>query len=85
VTVSEKNPSTGKTSTQTVTLSASTTYTVRSAGSSSDLVVGKCAQATGTTGSTGTITASSITVSTPTSSGCSSGFGGFGGGGGASA
>jgi hypothetical protein len=86
VTVSETNPQTKATTSVVVTLTASTTFTQRETASSSDLAVGKCAQARGSASTTGAITATAITISTPTANGCSSGFGGFrGGAGGAGA
>ena len=80
-TVSETNPQSKKTTAVVVTLTSSTTYTQRQSAAASDLAVGKCAQARGSSSTTGAITAQSITISTPGASGCSSGFGGFPGGG----
>ncbi len=80
VTVSETNPSTQATTTATVTLSASTAFTQRSSASSSDLAVGKCAQAAGSADTTGAVTARSITLSAPGANGCGGRFGRFGGG-----
>jgi len=75
VTISEKNPRTGTTSSVVVTLTASTTFTQRTTASATDLAVGKCASAIGPANSTGAVTASSITISTPGANGCTSGFG----------
>jgi hypothetical protein len=80
-TVSEANPQSKKTTAVVVTLTSSTTYTQRQSAAASDLAVGKCAQARGSSSTTGAITAQSITISTPGASGCSTGFGGFPGGG----
>ncbi len=81
VTVTETNPQTKKTSSVVVTLTSSTTYTQRQSASSSDLAVGKCAEARGSASTTGAISADSITISTPGANGCTAGFGAFRGGG----
>jgi len=83
VTISEKNPRTAATSSVVVTLTSATTFTQRTTASSSDLAVGKCANAFGPADSTGAVTASSITISTPGPNGCTSGFGFRGAGAGA--
>jgi hypothetical protein len=83
VTVTETNPTTKKTSSVVVTLLSSTTFTQRTVAASTDLAVGKCAQAQGAADSTGAVAARSITISTPGANGCTSGLGGFPGGRGA--
>ena len=88
VTINEINPVTKATSSVTVTLTASTTFTTTSPASSTDLALGKCARANGTADATGAISARSITISTAGPNGCTGGFGragGVPGGGGASA
>jgi Domain of unknown function (DUF5666) len=80
VTVDETDPATKKTSSVTVTLTSSTTFTERTTASSSDLAVGKCANAIGSASSTGAVTARSIVISTPGANGCTAGFEGFRGG-----
>jgi hypothetical protein len=77
VTISESNPTTKQTTSVVVTLTSSTTFTLRTSATPSDLAVGKCAQAVGTADSTGAVTAQTITISTPGANGCTSGFGGF--------
>ena len=79
VTVSETNPSTKKVSSVVVTLTSSTAFTERQSAASTDLAVGKCANAVGTADTTGAVTARSITISTPGANGCTTGFGRFGG------
>jgi hypothetical protein len=81
VTVNETNPRTKATSSVVATLTSSTTFTERTTGSSTDLTVGKCANAIGTAGTTGAVTARSIVISTPGANGCTTGFARFGGGG----
>lgn len=83
VTVQESNPQTGSTSSVTVTLTGSTSYSEVQSATTSALVVGQCARAFGSSDSTGAIAAQSITVSSPSSNGCSSGNGFPGGPGGA--
>lgn len=69
------------TSTVTVTVDGSTTYSTTTAADSSALAVGKCVTATGQADSTGAIAATRIAVSNPDSSGqCGGGFARFGGG-----
>lgn len=58
-----------------VTLASSTTYTERSKGSSSDLAVGKCVSADGSTASTGTVTATSVSITPAIDGTCSTGTG----------
>ncbi len=82
VTVSETNPTTKAVSSVAVTLTPSTTFTERATAASSNLAVGKCANAIGTADSTGAVTARSIVISTPGANGCTTGFEGFRGGGG---
>jgi hypothetical protein len=67
--------------TRTVTLSSATTYTKTESASSSDLKVGKCVTALGSTDSNGTLAATSIALRPADASGsCTAGmFGGFGG------
>ncbi len=81
ITVSENNPRTNQASNVTVTVTSSTTYSQTQSARSSDLAVGKCATASGSSSSTGAITAQTINISTPGSNGCTSGFGGRGFGG----
>jgi hypothetical protein len=73
---------TQKTSSKTVTVDSSTTYTEQQTGASSDLVVGQCVVARGKADDTGTVAATAITVSAPVNGSCDSGFGGRGGFGG---
>jgi hypothetical protein len=79
-TVDETDSATRKTSRVTVTLTSSTTFIERTTASSSDLAVGKCANAIGSASSTGAVTARSIVISTPGANGCTTGFEGFRGG-----
>ncbi len=84
VTVHETNPRTQATSTGTVTLTGSTTFTTTRNVDPSVIAVGQCARAVGTAGATGAITATTLTVSAPVNGACTTGFGrrgGFGGGG----
>jgi hypothetical protein len=88
VTINEINPVTKATSSVTVTLTPSTTFTTTGPASSTDLAVGKCARANGSADSTGAISARSITISTAGPNGCTGGLGRAGGapgGGGANA
>jgi Domain of unknown function (DUF5666) len=63
-----------------VTLSSATTYTKSESASASDLKVGKCVTALGSTDSNGTLTATTIALRPADASGsCTAGFGGFGG------
>jgi hypothetical protein len=72
------------TSTRTVTLTSSTTYTKSEKAADSALTVGKCVSAQGTTDSTtGALTANSITIRPATDGTCSTGLGGGAGGPGA--
>ncbi|MDQ1720290.1 MAG: hypothetical protein QOI26_24, partial [Pseudonocardiales bacterium] len=66
---------TNATSTDTVTLTPSTTYTETGAAASTALQVGECVTATGTANSTGTVAASRIALSAAGPNGCSIGFG----------
>lgn len=72
------------TSTVTVTVDGSTTYSTTKAADSSALAVGKCVTATGQANDTGTVAATRIAVSDPENGQCG-GFGTFGGPGGAGA
>lgn len=72
--VTEANRRTGATSSVTVTVGASTTYTQVASASATDLAVGKCVRAIGPADTTGAITARSITISTAGASGCSAGL-----------
>jgi hypothetical protein len=68
------------TTTRTVTLVASTTYTKTVSATASALKVGSCVTAFGTANDTGAISASSIAISSPVDGSCTStGFGRFGG------
>jgi len=64
--------------TRTVTLSSATTYTKTASASSSDLKVGKCVTALGSTDSNGTLAATSIALRPATNGSCTTGFGGRG-------
>jgi deoxyribose-phosphate aldolase len=67
-----------------VTVSASTKYLKTGKATASQLTVGECASAIGSTNSIGVVTARALTITQPTSTGCTAGFGfggGFGGGG----
>lgn len=65
--------------TRTVTLSSATTYTKTESASASDLKVGKCVTALGSTDSNGTLTATTIALRPAENGSCTTGFGGFGG------
>jgi hypothetical protein len=62
--------------TRTVTLSSSTTYTKTESASSSDLKVGRCVTALGSTDSNGTLTATMIALRPAQNGSCTAGFGG---------
>jgi hypothetical protein len=81
VTPPKKKGAKPKTTTKAVTvkLSSSTTITQTVAAAASDVTVGSCVTATGTSAAGG-VTASSVTVSQPVNGACG-GFGGRGGGG----
>jgi hypothetical protein len=63
-------------------VSSATKYLKTGKATASQLTVGECATAIGSTNSIGVVTARALTVTQPTSTGCTAGFGGFGGGGG---
>jgi hypothetical protein len=65
-----------------VTVSASTKYLKTGKATASQLTVGECATAIGSTNSIGVVTARALTITQPTSTGCTAGFGGRGGFGG---
>jgi hypothetical protein len=67
------------TSNVTVTVGSSAAITQTVTGTTSDVAVGSCVTATGTTGAGG-LDAASVVVSQPVNGTCSGGFGGFGGG-----
>jgi hypothetical protein len=79
--VNATNPTTKATTTKTVDVSGTTTYTQTTSAAATGLAVGKCVQAIGAADDTGAVTATSITISTPGANGCSSGFGRRTGGG----
>jgi hypothetical protein len=82
-TVSGKNRS-GATTTTTVTVDPSTTYTKQVRADASALAVGECVAALGSSDQTGAVTAKSITISRPNTGGtCYGRMGGGGNGGGA--
>jgi hypothetical protein len=85
IVVNETNPATKATSTKTVDVTGSTTYSQTVAAAATDLAVGKCVQAVGSSNDTGAVTATSISISTPGANGCSTGFGRRSSGGGAGA
>jgi hypothetical protein len=65
--------------TRTVTLSSATTYTKNTSASASDLKVGKCVTALGSTDSNGTLAATTIALRPAENGSCTTGFGNFGG------
>jgi hypothetical protein len=73
------NPTSGASSTDTVTTTAATTVTATVAATAAALKVGECVSATGPTSSTGAVAATRITLSTPGPTGCTAGFGRRGG------
>ncbi|MEO9240672.1 MAG: hypothetical protein ABI418_21580, partial [Jatrophihabitantaceae bacterium] len=62
-------------STDTITLTASTSYTETVQVNSTALKVGQCVSATGSANSTGAVAATRIALSTAGPNGCSTGFG----------
>jgi deoxyribose-phosphate aldolase len=67
-----------------VTVSAATKYLKSGKATASQLKLGECASAIGSTNSIGVVTARVLTITQPTASGCTASFGfggGFGGGG----
>jgi hypothetical protein len=82
-TVTGKNRSTGATTTTTVTVDSSTTYTKQVRADASALAVGECVAALGSSDDTGAVTARSITISKPNTGGTCSGRMGGGANGGA--
>lgn len=75
---STRPPAAGSTSTTrtavTVSTSSSTTYTATAAAAASDVKVGSCMNAQGTTDSTGAVTARTIALSTPVDGQCDGGI-----------
>ena len=69
-TVSSQVPGSDDRTTVTVTVGGGTTYTRTAAGAASDVKVGVCVQAQGTTDDTGAVTAKTIAVSTPRDGEC---------------
>jgi len=63
----------------TVDTTAKTKFTQEVSLADSDLAVGQCARAIGSTNSIGVVAATTITISTPTAAGCTVSFAGFGG------
>jgi hypothetical protein len=63
-----------------VTVSSATKYLKSGKATASQLTVGECATAIGSTNSIGVVTARALTITQPTSTGCTASFGGFGGG-----
>ncbi len=69
-TVSSVMPGSNDKTTVTVTAAAATTYTTTAPGAASDVKVGVCVQAEGTTDDTGAVTAKTMAVSTPKDGQC---------------
>jgi hypothetical protein len=69
-TVSSVAPGSNDKTTVTVTAAAATTYTTTAPGAASDVKVGVCVQAEGTTDDTGAVTAKTVAVSTPKDGEC---------------
>jgi hypothetical protein len=70
------NRSTGQSTTTTVTVTetGTTTYTTTVKGAASDVKVGVCVRAQGTTDSTGAVTARTVAISQPVNGECTTGF-----------
>ena len=76
---SAKKPAKGKrpsfkTSTVKVAITSSTTYSERQAAASSDLAVGDCVTAAGSSDSTGAVAASTIQITSTGGKSCTTGF-----------
>ena len=71
-------PAAVKTTTTKVRLTSSTTYTESQAATSTNLAVGDCVTAAGSSDSTGAVTASTVRITSTGGKSCTSGFGGFG-------
>ena len=75
-----KKPAALKDTTDKVRLAPSTTYTESQAATSTNLAVGDCVTAAGSSDSTGAVTASTVRITSTGGKSCTRGFGGFGGG-----
>ncbi len=74
-------PTSIKTTTVTIGLQGSTTFTETESTAATSLAVGDCVTAVGSSDSTGAVTARTVRITSTGGQTCSSGFGGFGGGG----
>jgi Domain of unknown function (DUF5666) len=80
-TESSTPPTSIKSTTVTIGLQGSTTYSETQSAGASALAVGDCVTAVGSSDTTGAVTARSVRITSTGGKTCSSGFGGFGGGG----